>query len=226
MTKHLILTTLLLTNQLSLSMKQNDQGRFGWLTTTSNTNQELSTEKPKSTAPLTPLEKCSQLAVKKTKEIEQEANYGNMADLIEIVHHAKTKEIIQPHELGKFIFTQSSKDTNHILASLCIARIGKYLETMDQSNTHHLTRIELKVNKINRLNDDEQQRKRSISQSQHAISMLNLGGTVHQPKPEEQIDILACDLYLITKTTFPITDMAEILYANIKPTEDQEPETK
>ena len=163
------------------------------------------------------IETYANLIITKTNHFFKKPNYKSMTYLIEIIHHAKSKDNIQPYELGKFIFNIKKQNSPNYLAPLLVARIGKYHETIEKTNTPYLTAIAVSVDKIN-----AREIQKNI-QAQRAINCLGFSNTNNESKPEEQHDILAFDLNVLMKlSNFEHLCIAKKLYENNESTEEQE----
>lgn len=224
MKKQFTIVTLLLAssmNQTSFTMEKKDPGCWGWLTHKANNNdyQEIPLEKSHKAEDLTPIQCYCNLTLTATEALKETIKFGEMADLVEIVYHAKNKDNIQAHDLGKFIFNTAPQNKNHILASLIVARIGKYHEKMEASNTPHLTRIQLKLNASYSRDNKESERRINRHQAKNALNILNLANSTFPTNPDEQNDILAMDLGTLVQNIYPNSYMAKILYENSKSTE-------
>lgn len=216
-------------NHISFGMEEKDAGCCGWLIkkTTYTDPEEVPLEKIKKKHYLTPIQKYYDLTISSTEELKNNLSWGKMADLVEIIYHAKNRHNITANELGKFIFNTNQQDTDHILASLIVARIGKYHETIEATQTPYLTRIELKLNNVrNSVDNKPFPKKIKVIQAKCALHTFNVNNAIYETTPEEQNAILAFDLNNLVIGPIDRSLMAKILYKDDESTENQESETK
>jgi len=198
-----------------------DLGFWKWFTPKEKNPIELM---PISLAkPVKSIEKYSNLTLQATKQLVKATNFGEMTDLIQVIHTAQTKTNIKPFNLGKYIFNHSFEDKEHILASLMVIKVGQYLTKMQANDLHPFSRKNLPPQPLyeNKNQQEQSNQEHCKIQAAHCLYTLNFKRKNKKINLLEDHRILATELVflIMLHSNSPLTlrYMAEIFYANTSP---------